>query len=444
MSKSNIVMYFNKLINNFSLKSKFVTDVVWSGAATLVVGGSALLLQTLIGVYYNSEGIGLYSQVLAYYLILTSLGNFGFEISILKHAAEFSKDENKLKDLYTSAQLLTIITALIVVLVAYLIIDYYPGVFSSEEVGNGLLYCLPGVFFFSVNKNSNIFNSGLRYIKSFSLVKVFRWISIASIVFYVLFTKTEFNYIFLAFSFVEFVLFCYFILAHWKYIFKITDYSWLKIHFKYGYTNVLSSMISVLSSNLLILISGYYLSKAETGVVSFIVTFTVIFSVISSSIQINFNPIFAKKWALNDLKGITENLKKIFKYNLLIFSPLLLFTFGLYYGYTSLFMPIDFLTTFQLFVVMALGACLNFTFCWPATMLNMAGEVHKNLLRIGLTFVCNIMVSFMCIKFYGINGVAISSLINSISAITITYLVIKKSLSINLTSIIYNSFKQNV
>ena len=432
------------LIKKLTLRGKFVTDMFWSGGATLIVGGSALSLQTLIGVYYNTEGIGIYSQVIAFYLILTALGNFGLEISMLKHAAEFSHDENKLKDLYSSAQLLTAITAFLVVVSAYFIIAFYPSVFSSKDVASGLLYCFPGVFFFSLNKNSNIFDSGLRNVRSYSLIRVFRWLSIISIVFYVLFTNTKFNYIFLAFSLVELIIFCYFLLAHSEYISRIKDFSWFKIHFRYGYTNVLSSTTSILSSNLLILISGYYLSKAETGIISFILTFSFVFFIISSSIQISFNPIFAKKWAMKDLVGINEHLNKIFKYNLLVFLPAYLFTFLLYYFYIILFMPVEFLSTIKLFVVIAFGACVNFTFSWPSTMLAMGGFIKENFIRILLIFITNTLVSFVFIKFYGIEGVAISNLINPFFAISITYYLIRKYLNINIILIIAKSFKKYV
>ena len=439
-----ILSVFKSLLTKSFFQGKFVKDMIWSITATVVVGFSSLLIQTLIGAYYNSAAIGLYALIFAYYIFLTALANFGIEVSILKHVAEFSSDKEKLCSLYTSAQMLTIATSLIVVLLTYFTIVSYSIIFSSQDVANGLLYFLPAIFFFSLNKNSNNFDCGLRRIKLYSIVRAFRWTAIVSIIFCILFFDYEYSYIFLTFSLVELLICIYFIVSHRKHIVNINIYNWIKVHFKYGYTTVIGSLMGVLTSHILVLISGFYLTKSETGIISFMVTFSYIFLLISSSIQINFNPIFAKEWAKRNLEKINEDIRKIFKTILPPSLPALIGIVVLYYYYITFFMPIEFKSTLGLFVAIAIGTGINLIFSWPAPIVVMSGKIYENLIRNVLIFTANILLSLTFISFFGLNGVAFSSLLFSLVAIFINYYFIKKYLGISILNIINKSFKSNV
>ena len=439
--------YFINLIRDLKIKlhqrNKILIDVIWSLLATIIVGVSALLIQTIIGVFFDVASIGLYSQVIAFYAILVSLGNFGIENSVLKHAAEFSENKHKLKQIYTSSIILTSISSLLIVVISAIILTYKSSVFSSLEVVNGLLYCLPGIFFFSLNKNSNIFDSGLRNIKAYSIVRISRWLMIVILLIYFITYNYNFTYVFLSFSIVEFIIFIYFLISHFYFLGKISDYNWFKIHFRYGYTNFLASVVSIFSSNLLILISGYYLTKLELGIISFIMAFTISFIVISSAIQINFNPIFAKKWVTNEIQEIKKLIKKIFKNILPLFIPALFFVSIIYYVYVVVFMPVEFKSTFALFFIILLGQGLYFLFSWPSTMLFLAGYIKQNLVRNIIIIILNVSVSFCLISLFGINGVAISSILISVSSIIITYYFIKKYLRLDIINLI-KSCKNNV
>ena len=439
--------YFFNLIRDLKVKlhqrNKIIIDIIWSFLATIIVGVSALLIQTIIGVFFDVVSIGFYSQVIAFYAILTSLGNFGIENSVLKHAAEFSENKHKLKQIYTSALILTAIPSLLIVVITAIIITYKTSIFSSLEVANGLLYCLPGVFFFSLNKNSNIFDSGLRNIKAYSIIRISRWLMIIILLIYFITYNYNFTYVFLSFSIVEFLIFIYFLISHFYFLSKISDNKWFKIHFRYGYTNFLASVISIFSSNLLILISGYYLTKLELGIISFIMTFTISFIVLSSTIQINFNPIFAKKWATNEIQEINILIKKIFKNTLPLFIPVLFFGSIIYYVYVVVFMPVEFKSTFALFFIIFLGQGMFFLFSWPSTILFLAGYIKQNLIRNIILIILNVSMSFCFINLFGINGVVISSILISVSSIIITYYFIKKYLKLDIFNLI-KSRKNNV
>ena len=77
-----------------------------------------------------------------------------------------------------------------------------------------------------------------------------------------------------------------------------------------------------------------------------------------------------------------------------------------------------------------------FLLSWPSTMLNMSGYVHQNLKRNATTIILNIIISFVFIFSLGINGAAVSTVLNSLVAIQISYFFIKKHLKLDIVKII--------
>lgn len=422
-------------------KLKFVSDMYWTVFATIIVGVSALALQTLVGYSFTSSGLGVYSQVIAIYVILTSISGFGLEFSTLKHSAEYSSSVDELGTLYSMSQFMITLIGVLLVSIVYLLIYIFPSLFSSIEVATGLKYILPGVLFFSLNKNSNALVSGLRNLKLYSAVRGLRWILIMIMSLSVLFFKLELNFILVSYSFVELLIFIFFIIINFKYIKLKINLKWIKIHLKYGVNNVLSSIIAQISSNLIILISGYYLSKSETGVIAFMLTFASIFYIFSSSIQINFNPIFVKKWANNEISSIYIDLKKIFKFTLISVFPLFLVCIGAYYLYSNYFMVGEFKNSTSEFLILAIGTMFTYLLAWPSTILVMAGMLKENLIRVGLISLANIIISFFMIVSFGFYGGLIAFTSVSVISVFINNYIINYATKINLIEVLKNCLR---
>ena len=226
-----------------------------------------------------------------------------------------------------------------------------------------------------------------------------------------------------------------------NYFFLKFNFYWFKIHFKYGLTNLTSLIFSVLANGVVIIISGYYLSEIHTSKISFIVTFSSIFILISNSVQINFNPVFAKKWSDNDNEGIQQYLNIIFS-NTLRYS-FLLYVLSLisYVIYCDLFMSAEFHDTILIYALFSFSTLITFVFSWPSVMLFLAGKIIQNLYRSITIGLFNILISFLSIKYLGFYGAAIAVLSNAIISVLITYRMIKYYLEINLFSNVSKCFK---
>lgn len=67
---------------------KFRRDLRWSLAALGLTGACGLALNTLIGVTYGKEALGVFNQVFAAYILLSQLAVLGVHFSTLKHLSE--------------------------------------------------------------------------------------------------------------------------------------------------------------------------------------------------------------------------------------------------------------------------------------------------------------------------------------------------------------------
>ena len=425
---------FKKIIETFSKKSKFTEDFFFILFASGLAGFSAIFIQSIIGGFSSTENIGIYAQVFTLYVFFTTISNFGIETSTLKHASVYPENLDYLKNVLSTSSILISLISFIIIAVLYFAAKFFPEIFSSVKVLEGFIYSLPAIFLFALNKNFSSFLSGLRIISIYSIIRSSRWLLILIFSFLLLWYNLDFKYFFLSFVLSELIIFCFFIVYLSKYLFLKLNFYWFKIHLKYGITNLTSLIFSILSSGVIIIISGYYLSEIHTSKVSFIVTFSSIFILISNSIQINFNPVFAKKWSENDNKGIQQYLNMIFTNTLRYSFLLYLFSLISYVIYCYLFMGNEFSDTIIIYAIFSLSTLITFIFSWPSVMLFLAGKIIQNLYRSIAVGSFNVLISFFSIKYLGFYGAAIAVLSNSIISLLITYSLIKYYLNINLYS----------
>lgn len=429
-------MNFGEFINT-TLKNKFISGNLWTLIASVIVGSAGLVLQTLITNSYGLDNLGIYTQVVSFYTIFSCISVSGIMSSTLKHAAEYINDRNKLSEIYCSSQILILGWSFFIISSLWIVIRFIPELFSSMSVAENLVFALPGILFFALNKNSNAFICGMREMRLYSIVRIFRWSVLMLFTAILCFGKFSFSFLIQCYSFVEFLLFIFFLLKNRHFIvFKKLDSKWLKIHFHYGIANMVSVLLDTVRSNFMILISGYYLTLAETGIFSILMMFTNVFFLVSTSIQMNFNPIFAKDWAEGKVESIRNKLEKILritKYS----SPLLFIIAVLgYYLYERFFLE-NHTSTYWYFALMSIGTIFSYILGWTASMVIMSGNIIANMKRNILSFIAQVVFPIALLPFLGFNGAIISYILVQISIVIIGNYYVNHYLDFNIIRIAY-------
>lgn len=432
----------DKIINLY--KIKFVSDTSWTFCSTFIVGFSGLILLTLIGNKFFAKGLGIYSQVIAIYSLFTLLSGLGVEVSTLRHSAVYAEDNEILILSFSTSQIMLFASSFICSSVLYCCSIYYPFVFSSPEVAKGIKYVCPGIIFFILNKNSNLFFTGLRKMKSYSIFRSLRWIMILlfSLIFiYVI--PLNINYLLLAYSISEVFLFIILLFYNKKFYCMCFSLKWFKIHLTYGIKSVFARLISDFNGKLGVLLVGYLINNFAAGLFSFISSFGQALLTVSSSIQHNFNPVFASNWAKGKLDQIKGNIQKIFRFVLLAVVPIYFFSIIIYTIYVKFFLSVDFQNTTPLFALMCIGIAVYFIFSWSTTMLSMAGLLNENLYRISIGCGINFIIFYGCIKLFSLMGAVIAMAITYIFQIIVSNYFLYRFLNINVIFLAFSAFRKN-
>jgi O-antigen/teichoic acid export membrane protein len=65
-------------------KDKFTGDTGWLVLSQFILMGSGLLVNLIIGYWYGAEQLGVFNQILGFYLILTTFFSLGINNSIIQ------------------------------------------------------------------------------------------------------------------------------------------------------------------------------------------------------------------------------------------------------------------------------------------------------------------------------------------------------------------------
>ncbi len=424
-------------------KQKFIKDTSWTLMATLIVGLSGLILQTIVGNKYAASGLGIYSQVIAFYTLFTLLTGFGIELSTIKHTAQYKDDKINLKAAFSTSQIIIFIFSTTISILLYLVSIKYPQIFSSKEVADGIRFICPGIVFFVLNRNSNSFLTGLRKMKLYAITRSLRWIMILMFSLVVIFFfQNNINYLLFSYSLAEFILFIYLLIINRRYYQLKVSMFWLKIHLVFGSKSILARLVRDFNSKLGIIIVGYFLGNASAGIFSFIVTFAQAILIFSSAIQQNFNPFFASNFANNRIDHIKLSIKKLLKFTIIAAIPVLIASIIGYYFYVHLFLSADFHNTIFLFGILSIGVVISFILSWTTTMLPMAGLLNQNLVRIVIGAIINLLIILILTKFFFIQGAVFATSISYIFDIILSMYFIKRFLKINVLNLASHAIKE--
>jgi O-antigen/teichoic acid export membrane protein len=155
-------------------EQKLRRDVAWNFGAFMVLGVSGIALNVAIARLFDSTALGVFNQVLTFYILIPQLAVFGVHFSVLKLVSEHGESENMRREIVTAGLIVVLPITAVTVLVTYLVAESLGRLLYSDEVIAGLIVVLPGIALFSLNKLFiNVLN-GMRMMRAFALAQVSR------------------------------------------------------------------------------------------------------------------------------------------------------------------------------------------------------------------------------------------------------------------------------
>lgn len=413
--------------------SKFVKDSAWTFISLLIVGFSGLLLQTLINRSFSSESLGIYLQIVSYYTLFSALSSMGLETSIVKLVSENQGSIFACKQILSAAILLVIASSLVIFLFLFLLDAFDVLIFSSETIRDEFGYIAVAIPLFAINKMFIATLNAFRLMKCYSTIRLIRWILVFLISSAFIWFNKDLRYCLLAYVYTELILFIYFVLVRFRGWICFMDMSlWVRKHLCYGVYGLFMSVIGEVNTNMLVIISGYFLSLSEVALVGFVMSFTKAITMALTSIQINYNPMFVNCSKLNNRHEIELNISKIYKVTILTSIPLLIISVLSYHIYVTCFMGADFTDSVKYFLLVSFGAVLCYIFQWNSSMLLLSGRFKGEITRVISVVIIKLIVTYLLTRYYGLVGNLSAYMLVELYSVGINIYMINKLLGYNL------------
>jgi O-antigen/teichoic acid export membrane protein len=402
----------DKLLNLFINNKKFAVDTIWLLISQAVVITSGILIVFLITKYLGLVDLGYYNQIISFYNILSIVFALGLNNAIIKNVAESTLDDKNIKEKFSNSLFLTLIQSLSLSLLMYFIINIFPNILSSQTLKDLFWIMLLALPFYNINKNIDALCTGKRNQKKFSTNKIIRWITMTTLV-WLGCLYHDIQIVIASFAISEALL----LLVNLKFISKYVS---LKINktilvknFKFGLQTYIAEMISVVISNIDIIILGYILSKYDLGLYSLIITIARTMLIFPNILSQNINPIISKLWFENKKEELFDKFKKINKMNLVVCALLFLGLLAAYWLVITYFKP-EYYDSFYLFIITLVGIFITSTISWAGGTFMMIGKNKLNNIRTFVVSMVSLVLMYFITLNFGLYGACLAVVLNAL------------------------------
>jgi O-antigen/teichoic acid export membrane protein len=276
----------------------FRQGVVWNLASTVVlaVGGFAML--ALIGRNYEEEGLGLFFQVWAPYVILGQVAVGGLDRSVLRALAERELGRGERSAVVWAALLPAVVGSALGALAFHALAEPIADWNRSPGVAEGVRAAAPGLFCFGVNKVLLGVVNGLRRMRAFALYQSLRYLLMPAGVAVVAGLGWSAERVAFVFTFAEGILLVV-LLAELATQVSRPRLEWVghvRGHVRYGLRSLAAGVLLELNSRVDVWMLGRFVSDGAVGLYGTALQFAEGLFQLVIALQNNYNPVLARLW----------------------------------------------------------------------------------------------------------------------------------------------------
>ena len=408
-----MIAFFQKLLRKFQISvdfsNKLTSDILWNFVSFSVIAVCGIALNILIVSIYGSSALGLFNQIYAIFIILSQLAVNGIHFSVLR-STSLCVDQRELSKIFTSALALVIFVSIVLVGLAFPLINQASAIFKSDYLTSGVKLVLPGLVFFSLNKVILAFLNGQRRMKTFAIFQGMRSIFLLTFLLLHAWLIHDSNSISIIFTLSEgLLLLCLFPLVYQNVTIHFNK-SFIRsvvTHFRFGLKATGGNILMELNTKIDILLLGLFVSDSEVGIYSFAALFIEGFLQLPTIIRNNINPILASKYNNNKQGEFVTFLKSVIRNSYMIFVPLGVLGI-LAFPLTGLIKSdLNIQITWLYFVIMIAGVILASGFLPLLMTFNQAGKPGLQSLVLLSTTIVMVISILIFTRLFGTLGTAI-------------------------------------
>lgn len=413
--------------------SKIKYDTLYNTISFAFIGVIGLLINFFIAYFYSSTILGIFNLYYALFIFLSQLAGAGIHFSVLKNVSQYEGNKDKENSILLNGIISTAINALLWLLIIYGTQNLFLFFFTKEEYTTHLIYLMPAILFFVLNKVFLSYRNAKKQMKYYAIINGLRPILMLIFILLIKVMAIDAIYCVLTFLFSEFIIFLVLSIGSIHLLLKARiSYNWINSHFIHGYKSAIGSVMIDVNTRVDVLMLGYFTNEIMVGIYSMASMIVDGFTQLPIVFRTIINPYITNYYYLNKTNEL--RLKMIYGRNLsykfltplglLIIGgyPLALYLFGFYNNYSTSILPLT--------ILMA-GAIISIGYAPFLMIFNQTGHPGKQSLVYFLIFSVNLVLNFILIPIMGINGAAIATGISYISLLIFIKILAQKTLSIS-------------
>ncbi|WP_028783985.1 polysaccharide biosynthesis C-terminal domain-containing protein [Thalassobacillus devorans] len=403
-------MNFKKLIAKMT-SGNFIMKIIES-----FIGRGSFLLFTLLFSYisvqlYGVEVFGEFTYAFTLVQVLMILATAGFNNGLM-----YSIPKHGYKDVSFSF-VINFLLSLVIVGVGWVFIeDHY------------IRWMLPLIWLLSAEQLFFGIYRSERKIKEYYVINglvtmILRIVLI--IAFYYITGKNEYS--------IAYGVYASFLFSNAMYYFynrrKINKYTFDKSYLKYSLTLILASLLGVMINKIDILMLGSMTTKSDVGIYQI----TVQVSNILSALLLIFNTVFAPEISRLFHSGQLEQMKRMYVKAtriLALTSVTVTVILILSSNFILYFFGAEFLEGQNALILRSVAHCINLSVGGVWLMLSMTGQPKFQMYANIVAFLINILLNYLLIPKYGINGAAFASMVTIIFTNIVGYMIVSKRFNV--------------
>lgn len=280
-------------------------DLVVNVASLGIVGLGGLVLIALIGAVWGSAGAGLFTELLAIWIVAAQLGVLGIQTSALR-STSLAEDHIRQREDVWSALLATGITGLLCGLIVAILSSPIGRILDDEDLRQALLMASPGVALFSINKVLIFSLNGLRHMRWVATANSTRMLGLLGFTGLVVWAQGAPRNLGLIMTVAEAVVFLVAMAGIlFRYPPRFTN-AWprMRSHFIFGVKALPSGAILELNTRVDVLMLALFVSQSAVGVYGYALAFAEGHQQLAIVFRNQFNPRVARLLANHDLLGL--------------------------------------------------------------------------------------------------------------------------------------------
>jgi O-antigen/teichoic acid export membrane protein len=402
---------------------KFSADVGFNAGAFAVSAVLGVLVNLLIVREQGASSLGVFNQIYAVYILLSQLAVGGVHLGV---QALVPKDLAEAKPVHasvTAALLISTLTSLGVMALAW-VFRAAPGTwFGSEDVVIGFASVIPGLIFFSWNKVLLSFHNGARRMKLFALFQLLRFAFLLGFVALLVDDGARPHELPVALAWTEMVLFALLLplsLRWWNPLKSEDLRGSLRVMFRFGNKALTGNLLLDLNTRVDVFILGLFTSDAVVGLFSFAATVAEGVMQLPLLLRNNINPVLSKAWHSGKAPLVGTVVRRNRKAFLKLLAPVVLLSIVLFpVGLWILGMEEEPRTVWAVYSILALGIAVTAGHQPFQMLFSQLGRPGTQTLFIAGVFLSNVLLNLLFIPLMGVYGAALGT---SLSLVAMAFL----------------------